>query len=47
MLANVAVDTVIGAVPLLGDAFDVGFKSNRRNIALVRKAFGRQRTGKP
>jgi hypothetical protein len=45
MVANVALDTVIGAVPLLGDAFDVGFKSNRRNIALVRKALGRQRGG--
>ncbi len=41
MLWNVALDTIIGAVPVLGDAFDVGFKSNRRNIALVRKALGR------
>lgn len=35
MLANVGVETVFGAVPLLGDLFDVVFKANRRNIALL------------
>jgi hypothetical protein len=35
MLGNVAVDTVGGSVPLLGDLFDVGFKSNLRNVALL------------
>jgi len=35
MLANVAVEVVGGAVPLLGDLFDVVFKANLRNIALV------------
>lgn len=38
MLTNVAIDTVIGAIPFLGDLFDAGFKSNRRNIALARRA---------
>ncbi len=33
---NVAIDTVVGSVPLIGDLFDVGFKSNRRNVALLR-----------
>ena len=37
MLANVALDGVIGAVPLVGDAFDVVWRANRRNIALLRK----------
>jgi len=37
MLANVALDGVVGAVPLLGDAFDVMWRANRRNIALLRK----------
>jgi uncharacterized protein DUF4112 len=36
MLANVALDGVVGAVPLLGDAFDVMWRANRRNIALLR-----------
>ncbi len=40
MLANVGVDFVGGAVPLLGDIFDVYFKSNRRNIDVVLNHFG-------
>ncbi len=35
MLVNVAVEVVGGAVPLLGDLFDVVFKANLRNIALL------------
>jgi hypothetical protein len=35
MIGNVAVDTVGGAVPLLGDLFDVGWKANLRNVALL------------
>lgn len=35
MAGNIAVDTVVGSVPLLGDLFDVGFKSNLRNLALL------------
>ena len=35
MLGNVAVDVVGGAVPLLGDLFDVGWKANLRNVALL------------
>jgi hypothetical protein len=38
---NVAVDTLVGAVPLLGDLFDIGFKSNLRNLALL-DGFARQ-----
>jgi len=26
----------VGAVPLVGDAFDVAFRANRRNVALLR-----------
>jgi hypothetical protein len=37
MLVNVALDGVIGAVPLVGDMFDVAFRANRRNIALLRE----------
>jgi hypothetical protein len=35
MLGNVAVETVLGAVPLLGDVFDVVFKANIRNLDLL------------
>ena len=35
MLGNVGVDTIVGEIPLLGDLFDVGFKSNIRNMSLI------------
>lgn len=35
MLANVAVDTVMGAVPVAGDMADFVFKANRRNLAIL------------
>jgi hypothetical protein len=38
MLANVAVDTLAGTVPLIGDLFDVAYKSNLRNVALMERA---------
>lgn len=37
MTGNVAVDFVVGSIPLVGDLFDVGFKANLRNAALLRK----------
>jgi hypothetical protein len=40
MLANVAIDTVGGSVPVLGDLFDVGWKSNMRNVGLLERAIG-------
>jgi hypothetical protein len=35
MLVNLALDVIIGAVPLLGDIFDIAWKANRRNYALL------------
>jgi hypothetical protein len=37
MIGNIAVDGVVGAVPVVGDAFDVLFRSNRRNMELLRR----------
>lgn len=37
MSANTGLDFVVGAVPLLGDVFDLVFKANNRNFALLRK----------
>lgn len=37
MGANVAFDTALGAVPLVGDAFDLFFRSNSRNLRILRK----------
>src|SRR5580704_9691164 len=41
MLANVVLEGTIGAVPIAGDAFDVFFRANRRNVALLRAHFAR------
>jgi CheY-like chemotaxis protein len=35
MIANVAADGLLGAVPLAGDVFDVLFRANRRNMRLL------------
>jgi hypothetical protein len=35
MIGNVAVDTAIGAIPVAGDAFDLFFKANQRNLRIV------------
>jgi hypothetical protein len=37
MLGNVAIDGIVGTVPLLGDAFDVMWRSNRRNMRLLQE----------
>jgi hypothetical protein len=41
MLGNVVVDTVGGTVPVIGDLFDVGWKANTRNLALLERHLGR------
>ena len=40
MVLNVAIDTIIGSVPLLGDVFDVAWKANQKNVALLEKHLG-------
>jgi hypothetical protein len=35
MGGNVAIETVVGVVPVLGDLFDVAWKSNIKNMALL------------
>jgi hypothetical protein len=37
MAANVGLDTLIGAIPFAGDAFDFLFKSNTKNLRIIRK----------
>jgi hypothetical protein len=41
MVGNLALDTTLGAIPLLGDLFDVAYRSNRRNMRIVREHLGR------
>lgn len=35
MAGNVALEAVVGAIPLLGDLFDAAFKANQRNVRLL------------
>ena len=37
MVGNVAIDGVIGFVPLVGDVADFAFRSNSRNLKIVKK----------
>ena len=42
MLANVALEGTVGMVPIAGDAFDVLFRANMRNMRLLRNWMDRQ-----
>jgi len=35
MVANVAIEVAFGTVPFVGDLFDIAWKANRRNYALL------------
>ena len=37
MAANVGFDTALGAIPFVGDAFDLFWRSNSRNLRILRK----------
>lgn len=37
MTANVGIDTVIGAIPFVGDAFDLVWRSNSKNLRIIKK----------
>ena len=37
MAGNIGVDTLVGAVPLVGDLFDFAFRSNTRNLKIVKR----------
>jgi len=42
MLGNVAVQGVVGAVPVAGDAFDILFRANIRNVRILRRWMEKQ-----
>ena len=41
MAANVGVDTLVGAIPFAGDIFDFLYKSNTKNLRIIRKHLDR------
>lgn len=45
MAANLALDWAIGLVPVIGDFFDVAFKANLKNLALLEAAIARKFRG--
>jgi hypothetical protein len=34
---NIAIDYLLGAIPVVGDAFDLFWKSNQKNVDLLRE----------
>jgi len=38
MLLNLAIDTTIGSIPLIGDLFDFAYKSNAKNMQIYRES---------
>ena len=37
MVFNILLDTLVGSIPILGDAFDLFWRSNRKNLALLQR----------
>jgi hypothetical protein len=38
MVANLAIEVVVGLVPVLGNLFDIGWRANRRNYHLLERS---------
>lgn len=45
MMLNVIIETGVGAVPILGDMFDIMYKANLKNVALLKQYLARQGFG--
>jgi hypothetical protein len=45
MAANVGIDTALGAIPLAGDVFDFFWRSNSRNLRIIRKHLDKHHPG--
>ncbi len=43
MALNILLDTVLGAIPVVGNVFDFAYKSNERNVALLRRHYAEGR----
>ncbi len=41
MITHVGVDTLLGAIPVAGDLFDFVYRSNSRNLKIIRKHLDR------
>jgi hypothetical protein len=45
MAANVGIDTALGAVPLAGDLFDFIWRSNSKNLRIIKKHLDKHHPG--
>jgi len=45
MTANVGIDTAIGAIPIVGDAFDLVWRSNTKNLRIIKKHLDKHHPG--
>ncbi len=45
MAANVGIDTALGAVPVAGDAFDFFWRSNTKNLRIIKKHLDKHHPG--
>ena len=45
MAANVGIDTALGAIPLAGDLFDFIWRSNSKNLRIIRKHLDKHHPG--
>ena len=45
MTANIGIDTAIGAIPLLGDAFDLFWRSNSKNLRIIKRHLDKHHPG--
>ena len=43
MAGNIALDVVVGSIPLLGSVFDLFYKANRRNFRLLQEHVEREK----
>lgn len=43
MALNILIDTVVGVIPVIGNVFDFAYKSNERNVALLRRHYAEGR----
>ena len=41
MAVNTGIDLAVGTIPLVGDIFDLAFKSHRKNVAILRDEYER------
>ena len=42
MLGNTLIDTAIGSIPIAGDAFDIAFRANLKNLRLLQRHLEKQ-----